>query len=244
VYVSVLNNKIAEMKETAGNRDVMSGGTASGVTAATAIAALQEAGGKLSRNMIDDSYDAYADVVTLCIELIRQFYDLPRQFRLLGDDGYRFVSYDAAGLRPVAMDDERYRVPEFDLEIGAQQDSPYKSMEYNQLALQLYQLGFFREDMADQALRCLQMMEFKNKDKMLSMIDASRTQAAENETLRARLTQMAEILDKAVGSHLTEALLLENETGKSAVQNVSPVRKSQPAREKAREQVREAVRPR
>ena len=244
VYVSVLNNKIAEMKETAGNRDVMSGGTASGVTAATAIAALQEAGGKLSRNMIDDSYDAYADVVTLCIELIRQFYDLPRQFRLLGDDGYRFVSYDAAGLRPVAMDDERYRVPEFDLEIGAQQDSPYKSMEYNQLALQLYQLGFFREDMADQALRCLRMMEFKNKDKMLSMIDASRTQAAENETLRARLTQMAEILDKAAGSHLTEALLLENETGKSAVQNVSPVRKSQPAREKAREQVREAVRPR
>ena len=54
VYVAVLQNKIAEMKETAGNRDVMSGGTAGGVTAATAIAALQVAGGKLSRNMIDD----------------------------------------------------------------------------------------------------------------------------------------------------------------------------------------------
>ena len=46
VYVAVLQNKIAEMKETAGNRDVMSGGTAGGVTAATAIAALQEAGGR------------------------------------------------------------------------------------------------------------------------------------------------------------------------------------------------------
>ena len=50
----ILQSKIAEMKETAGNRDVANGGTASGVTAATAIAALQEAGGKLSRNMIDD----------------------------------------------------------------------------------------------------------------------------------------------------------------------------------------------
>ena len=65
---------------------------------AAAIAALQEAGGKLSRNMIDDSYDAYSDVLTLCIELIRQFYDLPRQFRLLGEDGMRFVSYSARSL--------------------------------------------------------------------------------------------------------------------------------------------------
>ena len=84
VYVAVLQNKVAEMKETAGNRDVMSGGTAGGVTAATAIAALQEAGGKLSRNMIDDGYQAFAQVMTLCIELVRQFYSAPRQFRLLG----------------------------------------------------------------------------------------------------------------------------------------------------------------
>lgn len=87
VYVAILQSKIAEMKETAGNRDVANGGTAGGVTAATAIAALQEAGGKLSRNMIDDGYEAFSDVVTLCIELIRQFYSLPRQFRLLGAMG-------------------------------------------------------------------------------------------------------------------------------------------------------------
>ena len=60
------------------------GGTSGGVTAATAIAALQEAGGKLSRNMIADGYDAFGDVVTLVIELVRQFYGLRRQFRLLG----------------------------------------------------------------------------------------------------------------------------------------------------------------
>ena len=99
VYVAIMQSKIAEMKETAGNRDVANGGTASGVTAATAIAALQEAGGKLSRNMIDDGYEAFSDVVTLVIELIRQFYQLPRQFRLLGAMGREeFVSYDGQGL--------------------------------------------------------------------------------------------------------------------------------------------------
>lgn len=174
VYVAILQSKIAEMKETAGNRDVANGGTAGGVTAATAIAALQEAGGKLSRNMIDDGYEAFSDVVTLCIELIRQFYSLPRQFRLLGVMGQEeFVTYDSRGLQPQAVDDgvvSGYRVPEFDLEVSAQDENPYKTMEYNQLALQLFQMGFFRADMADQALRCLELMDFKNKDQLMSSI--------------------------------------------------------------------------
>lgn len=174
VYVAILQSKIAEMKETAGNRDVANGGTAGGVTAATAIAALQEAGGKLSRNMIDDGYEAFSNVVTLCIELIRQFYSLPRQFRLLGVMGQEeFVSYDSRGLQPQAVDDgvvSGYRVPEFDLEVSAQDENPYKTMEYNQLALQLFQMGFFRADMADQALRCLELMDFKNKDRLMSSI--------------------------------------------------------------------------
>ena len=174
VYVAILQSKIAEMKETAGNRDVANGGTAGGVTAATAIAALQEAGGKLSRNMIDDGYEAFSDVVTLCIELIRQFYSLPRQFRLLGVMGQEeFVSYDSRGLQPQAVDDgvvSGYRVPEFDLEVSAHDENPYKTMVYNQLARQLFQMGFFRADMADQALRCLELMDFKNKDQLMSSI--------------------------------------------------------------------------
>ena len=112
--------------------------------------------------MIDDGYEAFSDVVTLCIELIRQFYSLPRQFRLLGVMGQEeFVSYDSRGLQPQAVDDgvvSGYRVPEFDLEVSAQDENPYKTMEYNQLALQLFQMGFFRADMADQALRCLELM--------------------------------------------------------------------------------------
>lgn len=200
VYVAILNNKIAEMKETAGNRDMANGGTASGVTAGTAIAALQESGGKLSRNMIDDGYEAFADVVTLCIELIRQFYELPRQFRLLGAMGTEeFISYDRSGLLPKMMDDGvnvSYRVPEFDLEIGAEQESPYRTAEHNQLALQLFQMGFFRDDLADQALRCLELMEFKNKDQLARVISSGKTQASEIAALRQQLLQLAQIVDE------------------------------------------------
>ena len=197
VYVAILQSKIAEMKETAGNRDVANGGTASGVTAATAIAALQEAGGKLSRNMIDDGYEAFSDVVTLCIELIRQFYSLPRQFRLLGAMGREeFVTYDSRGLQPQAVDDgviAGYRVPEFDLEVSAQDENPYKTMEYNQLALQLFQMGFFRADMADQALRCLELMDFKNKDQLMSSILQGQAAAMERQPVQPGSAAGAEV---------------------------------------------------
>ena len=250
VYVAILNNKIAEMKETAGNRDVANGGTASGVTAGTAIAALQESSGKLSRNMIDDGYEAFADVVTLCIELIRQFYQLPRQFRLLGAMGTEeLISYDCSGLQPKAMDDGvsvSYRVPEFDLEIGAEQESPYRTAEHNQLALQLFQLGFFREELADQALRCLELMEFKNKDQLVRLIAGGRTQAAEIAALRQPLLQLAQVVDEAKGTRLAPALAAEyaGSSPASAVAGTTPQPKNVSAMERSRKQSREAVQPR
>ena len=250
VYVAILNNKIAEMKETAGNRDVANGGTASGVTAGTAIAALQESGGKLSRNMIDDGYEAFADVVTLCIELIRQFYELPRQFRLLGAMGTEeFISYDYRGLQPRMMDDGvnvSYRVPEFDLEIGAEQESPYRTAEHNQLALQLFQMGFFRDDLADQALRCLELMEFKNKDQLARVISSGKTQASEIAALRQQLLQLAQIVDEAKGTHLAESLTAEPSGGqvRPSGSAMKAAQTAASAMERSRRQSREVVRPR
>ena len=84
IYPNIVNMKIEEMKDTAGNRDVNSGGTGSGVTAASAIVALQEAGNKVSRDMISSAYRAYVEISSLCIELMRQFYDESRSFRITG----------------------------------------------------------------------------------------------------------------------------------------------------------------
>ena len=247
VYVAVLQNKIAEMKETAGNRDVMGGGTAGGVTAATAIAALQEAGGKLSRNMIDDGYEAFAEVLTLCIELVRQFYDMPRQFRLLGKKGVEFTSFDNRSLRPRALLMGGYRVPEFDLEVSAQNETPYKTMEYNQLALQLFQMGFFRSDMAEQALRCLELMEFKNKDALTEVIREGQKETKQRAWLTEALRRTVAMLDKVQGSHLAEALERELAdtagSGPAGGADRVQIRKSDAvAQQRARTQ--QAVRPR
>ena len=176
VYIQVLHDKIDELKETTGNRDISTGGTTSGVTAASAIAAMQEAGSKLSRDNNKASYRAFRKVVLMVIELIRQFYDLPRCFRIIGENGTaRFVEYSNANLQPQMQGiemgvDMGYRLPLFDVEITAQKASPYSKMSQNELALQFFGAGFFNPQMSDQALACLEMMDFDRKQGIMQRI--------------------------------------------------------------------------
>lgn len=101
VYMDVLNSSIQELRETSGNTETSTGNISSGVTAASAIAALQEASGKGSRDSTRSSYVAYAQIVELCIELIRQFYGLPRSFRIAGRAGAEeYIRFSNAGLCP------------------------------------------------------------------------------------------------------------------------------------------------
>lgn len=176
IYVQVIKDKIDELKETTGNRDISTGGTSHGVTAASAIAAMQEAGSKLSRDNSKASYRAFRKVCIMVIELIRQFYDTPRSFRILGQNGAQvFVQYSNQGIAPQAQGvemgvDMGYRLPQFDIEVSAQKSSPYSRMSQNELALQFFGAGFFNPMMAAQALGCLEMMDFDHKDTVMQII--------------------------------------------------------------------------
>ena len=199
IYVTVINNKIDELKETTGNRDISTGGTTSGVTAASALAAMQEASSKLSRDSNKASYRVFRQICLLCIELIRQFYDLPRCFRIMGQNGSaRFVQYSNAGIVPQmqGMDfgmDMGMRIPLFDIEVTAQKQSPYSKMAQNELALQFYNAGFFNPKMADQALACLDMMDFDRKEFIMQKI-------SENGGMLKQMMMLAQMADNAMGT--------------------------------------------
>ncbi len=186
-----LQLKVNEMKEVGGNRDVNNGGTGS-VTAASAIAALQEAGNGLSRDMIDASYRAYAQVVDMVIELIRQFYTEPRMFRILGQYNMpQYVSFSNAGMAPQHQGNEfgqdmGMRKPVFDIEVEIQSESTYTKEGYNQLAIQLFQMQVFNPQMADQAMMMLDMMDFKGKDDLQRKI-------AQNQQLLINLQQWQQL---------------------------------------------------
>ncbi|MBR3963872.1 MAG: hypothetical protein IKJ80_00505 [Clostridia bacterium] len=180
IYVNVRDGLVQELRETSGNTETATGSTSSGVTAASAIAALQEASGKGSKDSIRTSYRAYSQIVELCIELVRQFYDIPRKFRILGKYGSdEYVTFSNQGLRArpqsVAGVDLGVALPVFDIKVSAQKKSAYTKVAQNELALQLYGAGFFNPQMVDQALMCLDMMDFDGKDALVGRISQQGT---------------------------------------------------------------------
>lgn len=191
-YINVLDSTIQELRETSGNTETSTGNISSGVTAASAIAALQEASGKGSRDATLTSYRAFGRIVNIVIELIRQFYDVPRKFRILGQYGAeQYVSYSNAGIAPQFQGTDfgqsmGYRLPAFDIKVSAQKKSTYTKMSQNEMALQFFQLGFFNPQMTDQTLMCLDIMDFDGKDQLMQKI-------ARQGTMFEKLTQYMQL---------------------------------------------------
>ena len=215
---TMLQMKINELKETSGSRDFTEGGVRGGVTAASAIIALQEAGNKISRDVIAASYRAFARIGETVVELIRQFYKEGRVFRVTGPGGYDgnavipSVSEESpafSGLpqragdpsSPSAPRDDRAgartgntrpygsaaefftfsnegiavqeipapdggvwtRRPVFDIRVSAEKKSPFSRMEQNELAKELFAMGFFRPENREAALTAMRMLDFEGK---------------------------------------------------------------------------------
>ena len=207
-YIEYQRERIRELRETSGNTETSTGNIAQGVTAAAAIAALQEASGKGSRDSAKTSYRAYGEIVELVIELIRQFYTLPRRFRILGKDGTQeFISYSNAALRPrsqgtLAGVELGLRAPQFDIEVKARKASSYTQLSQNELALQFFNLGFFDPRQAEQTLLCLEMMDFDGKEALVGRI---RRLAGEREKLLA-FRELALTLAKKYDPALADGL--------------------------------------
>ena len=206
-----INDKINEMKETTGNTDVARGNVGGGVTSGSAISALQESAGKTSRSQNKMAYQAYSEVITMIIELIRQFYDVPRQFRILGKKGNEYVTYSNENLKPQAQGnefdvDDGYRLPVFDVEVSAQKQNPYSKNSQNELALNLYGAGFFSPQNADIALACLDVMDFAHKTDVVSKIEGNAQLYNENIQLKQQLIQMAAMIDSEKGTTMAANL--------------------------------------
>lgn len=207
-YVSIRDGIINQLKETTGNRDVATGGTTGGVTAASAIAAMQEASGKLSRDHIKASYRVFRRICVHMIELIRQYYTAPRTFRILGEGGQdEYTTLDNSGIMAQqqigpAGEDMGLRIPEFDVSVSAQKQSPYSKMAQNELALQLYGAGFFAPQNADPALACLNMMDFSGKEDVIQTIQRNQTLLQMVQALQQQVVQLASIVDAQNGTDL------------------------------------------
>ena len=212
--ITYRNSRVDELKEISGNRDISQGGTSGGVTAASAIAALQEAGSKLSRDMLKSAYRAFAKECYLVIDLMRQFYDEERVFRITGEKGQNvFVQFSGAALRAVPAAsvggvELGSREPVFDITISAAKKSTFSRLTQNETAKECYQLGFFNPANADAALAALEMMDFEGIEKVRQRVRQNGTLAKQLQMAQqqlTRLTQAARTVRTAGGQKTTAA---------------------------------------
>ena len=209
--LSYRNSRIEELKEISGNRDMTQGGTAGGVTAASAIAALQEAGSKLSRDMLKSAYRAFAKECYLIIDLMRQFYDEERTFRIIGETGRsEFVHFSGAALRAQALPgvggvELGSREPVFDIVVSAEKKSTFSRLSQNETAKECYQLGFFAPRNADAALAALEMMDFEGIEKVRQRVRQNGTLAQRLEQLQSQLVQLKQGSLSGPGENLSTA---------------------------------------
>lgn len=173
--LSFYQAKVEELKSISGNTEVANGEVPSGVTSGVAIAALKEDAGKTSKDSNRASYRAMAKLYLMVVELIRQFYSMERQFRIVGEDGMvSYQTYSNARLRMQTQLDGyggvTHRLPLFDVDVHVQRENAYTRMAVNDMATQFYQMGAFNPMAAPQVLNMLQMMDFTGKDKMVKII--------------------------------------------------------------------------
>lgn len=217
--VTVLNNTVEMLKQTSGSTDFATGRSTGGVTAYSAIAALIETAGKNTKAFSEGSYRAFEQIGLQVIELIRQFYDYDRQFRIEGEAGkMEFVAYNNAQLQKRALGmtvdgQEMYRLPLFDLDVSTEKETTYTRLARNEMAKELMGMGVFNPQMVDQSLMMLEMMDFDGKDKLIGKLQEMGTLAERLAYFQQIALALAKKYDPAMAEQIAQAIMGQAQEG-------------------------------
>ena len=97
----------------------------------------------------------------------------------MGQDGEcRFTRYCAEGLRPIhqvgaAGEDLGYRLPVFDVRVRARRRNAYSAAAQNELALELFRIGFFDPERRAEALAAAPLLDIDGKEEILRQLEDS-----------------------------------------------------------------------
>lgn len=200
-----LANKKEDLKENTGNRDFSQGTTTGGVTAASAIAALQESSSKASRVLNQLSYEAFKNLVIMIINRMQQFYTVDRAYRITTDNGVVYQSIGMKELRPGSVVDAILgtamggRKPIYDIDVSAEKQSPYSKIATNEFAKEMFQLGMFNPQLADQAVPCIELMDFDKKQEVLMNVRRNQQLYIQNQQMMALLQNMLNDMNGGMG---------------------------------------------
>ena len=166
-------NYSQSIREESGSNDFVRGQTYGGVTAASAIAALQEAGSKRSRMVARTVHGAFEEAVRQEIEVEREFCIFPRRVALQNAAGGKAEHAAFTGEDMFELTARNNRLPlEFTVSVRAQRENRFTVAAHNELVLKLVQMGMVTPEIG------LELMLFDGKREAQAMMRARAQQPA------------------------------------------------------------------
>ncbi len=169
--IGYIENIREGIKQESGANDFSRGMPTGGITAASAISALQEMSNKRSRTISRILHEAFRDAVRLEIQVEREFNFFTRQVSVTIEGETRRMDFESAML--VNFLPGQVAIPiEFLITIKAQQESKSTAASQNELVLRMLQSGVMRPEQA------VELMVFDGKEQLLKQLKESNDQAA------------------------------------------------------------------
>jgi hypothetical protein len=101
------------------------------------------------------------------------------------------------------------RLPIFDVRVTASRKTSFSRIAQNELAVQLYQLGFFAPQMVDQSLGALELMDFDGKRNVEDVIRKNGGLMQQIMQMQQAMQQMAMVIDAQNGTSIAAGMAQE-----------------------------------
>lgn len=180
-----------DIKQDSGQNQFTRGETAGGVTAASAISALQEAGGKITRLRTNVLNQGFRGIVEQIMWLISQFYDKNRVMFVTGDregvaeqrevkaDPKRLFGKQSSGHMPP---------PPYTVQVQVQRRNPLRQQAQNELFMQAYSMSAQAGQYFPLSV-LFELLHVDGKERILPVLK-------QNETTQQQMQQMAQQLEQ------------------------------------------------
>lgn len=192
----------SDMKQDSGQNQFSRGETTGGVSAASAISALQEAGGKVTRMRTQQLSFGFKKIVELIMWLIAEKYDSKRSRMIVGrDDKPREVELNSRYLMGNKGGDS-FPPPPYTVQVQIQRRNPMRVQAQNDLIIQAYSMAaqagqnfplsvlfeMLNVDGKEKLMPVLQQLD-QHQQMMQQMMAQNQQLQAENENMRTSLEQ-------------------------------------------------------
>lgn len=162
-----------DIKQDSGQNQFTRGETAGGVTAASAISALQEAGGKMTRMRTNALNSGFREIVEQIMWLVSQFYDKGRVLFVTGRKEGESREVDASPEHLFGRESKgTIPPPPYTVQVQVQRRNPLRQQAQNELFMQAYSMSAQAGQIFPLSV-LFELLQVDGKDKILPVLRQS-----------------------------------------------------------------------